>query len=167
MPHPRDWQGGQVPHSSPGPGGGGGGTIAKHCGKTFTSLVRSTICFVIPSYQSRLNWTICCLCVKPFVSLLNRSTLHWTICLCLKPFVSRSNHSTLHWTVYVWLKPFVNVCVNSTQTVTQQSSRPFVIKLDHLAHGILMDHNLNKPIIVRQKIVLTSTSEQLNSHLTK
>ena len=32
------------------------------------------------------------------------------------------------------------------QTITQQSSRPFVI--NHFAHGILMDYNVNKPILV-------------------
>ena len=37
-----------------------------------------------------------------------------------------------------------------TQTITQQSSRPFVMKLDHFAHGILMGYNLNKPILVWQ-----------------
>ena len=116
-------------------------------------ILQSTICFVVPALQSRLNhstlhWTVY-VCPKPFVPWLNHSILHWTICVCLKPFVSRFNHSTLHWTICVWLKP-LTVCVNSffTQTITQQSSRPLVIKLDHFVHGILMAHNLNKPILV-------------------
>ena len=64
--------------------------------------------------------------------------------------ISLLNRSTIHWTICVWLKPLVNVWVTSyvTQTITQQSSWPFVIKLDHFAHGILVDYNLNKPILV-------------------
>ena len=97
-------------------------------------ISRSTMCFIVPPLQSQLN----------------HSTLHWTICVWLKPFVSRLHRSTLHWTICVWLEPLVNVWVTSyfTQTITQQSRWPFVIKLDHFAPGILVDYNLNKPILV-------------------
>ena len=97
-------------------------------------ISRSTMCFIVPPLQSQLN----------------HSTLHWTICVWLKPFVSRLHRSTLHWTICVWLEPLVNVWVTSyfTQIITQQSSWPFVFKLGHFAHGILVDYNLNKPILV-------------------
>ena len=78
-----------------------------------------------------------------------------TIC-----FVSRFNHSIIHVTLnhlrmtqsrpralLLIPKPGSTgvenayVCVNScfTKTITQQRSRPFDIKLDHFAHGILFD----------------------------
>ena len=109
----------------------------------------------------------------------NHSTSHWIICVCLKPFASRLNHLTSHWIICVCLKPLVNVWVTSyfTQIIMGRRepsgtrlSRPFVIKLNHFAHGIWMDYNLNKPILVWRYCfnIYSCTSKQPNySHLTK
>ena len=92
-----------------------------------------------------------------------------TICFIIPPLQLWLNHLTLHWIICVWLEPlnFVNVCVNSyfTQTIMQQSSWPLVIKLDHVAHGILMDYYLTKLNLVWRYCF--NIYEWTASHVTK